>query len=76
MPESKNNFVVHGLSGTFSDIDTFLRRGNKTFLRKICAKPSIPDSKEQVAVNKRFAEYIRYARAVIKDPVVKAFRQQ
>jgi hypothetical protein len=72
MPESKNNFIVDGLSGTFAGIGTFHRRGRKTFLRKIRAKPSVPDSKEQVAVKKRFAEYIRYAKAAIKDPDIKA----
>jgi hypothetical protein len=71
MPESRNNFVVHGLSGTFAGISTFHIRGRKTFLRKIRAKPSVPDSKEQVAVKKRFAEYIRYAKAAIKDPDIK-----
>jgi hypothetical protein len=72
MPESKNNFIVHGLTGTFAGIGTFHIRGRKTFLRKIRAKPSVPDSKEQVAVKKRFAEYIRYAKAAIKDPDLKA----
>ena len=72
MPESRNNFVVHGLSGTFAGISTFHIRGRKTFLRKIRAKPSVPDSKEQVAVKKRFAEYIKYAKAAIKDPDIKA----
>ena len=72
MPESKNNFVVHGLSGTFAGIGTFHIRGRKTFLRKIRAKPSVPDSKEQIAVKKRFAEYIRYAKAAIKDPDIKS----
>ena len=55
MPESKNNFVVHGLSGTFAGIGTFHNRGRKTFLRKIRAKPSVPGLKEQVAVKERFA---------------------
>ena len=50
MPESKNNFVVHGLSGTFAGMGTFHIRGKKTFLRKIRAKPSVPDSEEQAAV--------------------------
>jgi len=72
MPESKDNFVVHGLSGTFAGIGTFHKRGGKTFLRKIRAKPSVPDSKEQLAVKKRFAEYIKYAKAAIKDPEIKA----
>ena len=34
MPESKNNFVVDGLSGTFAGIGTFHRRGGKTFLQE------------------------------------------
>ena len=72
MPESKDNFVVHGLSGTFAGIGTFHIRGRKTFLRKIRAKPSVPDSKEQIAVKRRFAEYIKYAKAAIKDPDIKA----
>ncbi len=72
MPESRNNFVVRGLSGTFAGIGTFHTRGNKTFLRKIRAKSSVPDSKVQVEVKKRFAECIRYAKAAIKDPVIKA----
>ena len=72
MPESKDNFIVAGLSGTFAGIGTFHKRGRKTFLRKIRAKPSVPDSKEQVAVKKRFAEYIKYAKAAIKDPEIKA----
>jgi hypothetical protein len=72
MPESRNNFVVHGLSGTFAGIGTFYIRGGKTFLRKIRAKPSVPDSKEQVAVKKRFADCIQYAKAAIKDPAIKA----
>ena len=72
MPESKDNFIVHGLSGTFAGIGTFHKRGGKTFLRKIRAKPSVPDSKQQVAVKKRFAEYIQYAKAAIKDPDIKA----
>ena len=72
MPESKNNFIVDGLSGTFAGIGTFHRRGRKTFLRKIRAKPSVPDSKEQLAIKKRFAEYIKYAKAAIKDPEIKA----
>ena len=72
MPESRNNFVVAGLTGTFAGIGTFYIRGRKTFLRKIRAKPSVPDSKEQVAVKKRFAECIRYAKAAIKDPETKA----
>lgn len=72
MPESKGNFIVYGLTGTFSGIGTFHRRGNKTFLRKIRAKPSVPDSKKQVAVKQRFAQCIQYAKAAIKDPVIKA----
>ena len=72
MPESRNNFVVQGLSGTFAGIGTFHTRGRKTFLRKIRAKSSVPDSEEQIAVKKRFAEYIRYAKAAIKDPEIKA----
>ncbi len=72
MPESKDNFVVAGLSGTFAGIGTFHKRGGKTFLRKIRAKPSVPDSKEQLAIKKRFAEYIKYAKAAIKDPEIKA----
>jgi hypothetical protein len=72
MPESRNNFIVHGLSGTFAGIGTFHIRGRKTFLRKIRAKPSVPDSTEQIAVKKRFAEYIWYAKAAIKDPDIKA----
>jgi hypothetical protein len=72
MPESKGNFIVHGLTGTFPGIGTFHRRGNKTFLRKIRAKPSVPDSDKQSAVKQRFAQCIKYARAAIKDPVIKA----
>ena len=72
MPESKNNFTTYGLTGTFSGIGTFYRRGGKTHLRKIRAKPSVPDSKEQIAVKQRFAECIRYAKAAIKDPAIKA----
>ena len=72
MPESKNNFVVQDLTGTFAGIGTFHNRGRKTFLRKIRAKPSVPDSKEQIAVKKRFAEYVQYAKAAIKDPDIKA----
>jgi len=72
MPESRNNFIVHDLSGTFAGIGTFHIRGRKTFLRKIRAKPSVPDSKEQIAVKKRFAEYIWYAKITIKDPAIKA----
>ena len=72
MPESKDNFVVAGLSGTLAGIGTFHKRGRKTFLRKIRAKPSVPDSKEQLAIKKRFAEYIKYAKAAIKDPEIKA----
>jgi hypothetical protein len=72
MPESRNNFIVHGLTGTFEGIGTFHTRGRKTFLRKLRAKPSVPDSKEQVAVKKRFAEYIKYAKTAIKDPEIKA----
>jgi hypothetical protein len=72
MPESKDNFIVHGLSGTFAGIGTFHKRGRKTFLRKIRAKPSVPDSKEQMAVKKRFAECVQYAKAAIKDPAIKA----
>ncbi len=72
MPESKDNFIVAGLSGTFAGIGTFHKRGRKTFLRKIRAKPSVPDSQEQVAVKKRFAEYIKYAKTAIKDPDIKA----
>jgi hypothetical protein len=72
MAESRDNFIVHGLTGTFAGIGTFHKRGRKTFLRKIRAKPSVPDSKEQMAVKKRFAEYIKYAKAAIKDPDIKA----
>jgi len=72
MPESRNNFVVHGLSGTIAEIGTFHIRGRKTFLRKIRAKPAVPDSIQQVAIKKRFAEYIKYAKAAIKDPDIKA----
>jgi len=72
MPESKNNFVVEGLTGTFAGIGTFHRRGGKTFLRKIRAKPAVPDSEKQLAVKKRFAGFIQYAKAAIKDPVIKA----
>ena len=72
MPESKDNFIVQGLSGTLARIGTFHKRGRKTFLRKIRAKPSVPVSKEQVAVKIRFAEYIKYAKAAIKDPDIKA----
>jgi hypothetical protein len=72
MPQSKNNFATHGLSGTFPGIGTFYIRAGKTFLRKIRAKPSVPDSEEQVAVKKRFAGCIKYAKAAIKDPVIKA----
>jgi hypothetical protein len=72
MPESKNNFVVDGLSGTFAGIGTFHRRGGKTFLRKIRAKPTVPDSEKQLAVKKRFAGFIQYAKAAIKDPAIKA----
>ena len=72
MPESKDNFIVHGLTGTFAGLGTFHKRGGKTFLRKIRAKPSVPDSKEQAAIKKRFAEYIQYAKAAIKDPDIKA----
>jgi hypothetical protein len=32
----------------------------------------MPDSKEQVAVKKRFAWCVKYAKAAIKDPVIKA----
>ena len=49
MPESRNNFIVHGPSGTFAGIGTFHIRGRKTFLRKIRAKPSVSET------------YIRYA---------------
>ena len=72
MPESKENFIVQGFTGTFAGLGTFHKRGGKTFLRKIRAKPSIPDSKEQAAIKKRFAEYIKYAKAAIKDPEIKA----
>jgi hypothetical protein len=72
MPESKDNFIVQGFSGTLAKLGTFHRRGGKTFLRKIRAKPSVPDSKEQTAIKKRFAEYIKYAKAAIKDPEIKA----
>ena len=68
MPESGNNVIVHGPSGTFAGLGTFHIWGRKTFLRKIRAKPSVPDSKEQVAVKKRFAECVKYAKAAIKDP--------
>ncbi len=72
MPESRNNFIVDGLSGTFAGIGTFHKRGRKTFRRKIPAKPSVTDTKEQLAIKKRFAEYIKYAKAAIKDPEIKA----
>jgi hypothetical protein len=72
MAEYKNNFATYSLSGTFAGIGTFHNRGGKTFLRKIRAKPSVPDSEKQTAVKKRFAECIQYAKAAIKDPTVKA----
>jgi hypothetical protein len=72
MPESKDNFIVKGLSGTFAGIGTFHVRGHKTFLRKIRAKSSVPDSEKQAAIKKRFAGYIRYAKSAIKNPNIKA----
>ena len=71
MPEFRNNFVVHSLSGTFAGLGIFHIRGRKTFLRKIRAKPSLSDSKEQIG-KERFAEYVRYAKAAIKVPDIKA----
>jgi hypothetical protein len=72
MPQSKNNFIVHGLSGTFEGIGTFYTRAGKTFLRKNSAERSVPDSAKQSANKQRFAEYTKYAKAAIKDPVIKA----
>lgn len=69
---TKNKLATHGLSGTFPGIGTFHVRAGKTFLRKIRAKPIVPDSKEQVAVKERFAWCLKYPKAAIKDPVIKA----
>jgi hypothetical protein len=72
MPESKDNMVVHGLSGNFAGMCVFHTRAGKTFMRKIPAKPSVPGSEEQKAARKRFAACQKYAKAANKDPLLKA----
>jgi hypothetical protein len=73
MPQSKRNFIIHGLSCTFPGIGHFHRRGAKTFLRKIRAKPPVPDSEKTDAVKILYAaSNILYH---LTDPLLSACAQ-
>jgi hypothetical protein len=72
MAESKDNYVIKGLSGNVGKLLTFRQRAGKTVISKFPRPSSIPPTDKLRSNRANFATCIAYAKAAIKDPAVKA----
>jgi hypothetical protein len=71
MSISKNNDVIHGMSGKFGDMIVFRQRSGKTIGARAPGEINAPASAKQQAVRERFQRAILYGKTVIADPLSK-----
>jgi len=74
MARSNNNPLTKGASGTIADLLTFrTRRSGRVVMSAKRGESSVPPTAEQLAVQRRFKRGVIYAKAVLKDPTLKAY---
>jgi hypothetical protein len=71
MSISKNNDVIHGMSGKFGDMIVFRQRSGKTIASRAPGEVTGEPSANQQAHRQRFQRAILYGRTAIADPLVK-----
>lgn len=71
MAVQRNNFLMHGTSGSFSRQITFKQYNGKTVVAHYPDMSKVIYSKAQLAERIRFKLAVAYARSVIADPVKK-----
>lgn len=76
MAKSTDNILLKEASGTIADMLTLTKkRSGAIILGKKRRASSVPPSEEQLEIQRRFKRAMQYAKAAIKDPVVKAAYQ-
>lgn len=71
MAESKDNVVIHGLSGKFAGVIVFRQRAGKTIAAKAPVARGSQGTPGQQAINKKFQQAVLYGKAVNADPPTK-----
>jgi hypothetical protein len=71
MAESKNNIVIHGLSGKLGDILVFRQVAGRTIASKAPVASSAEPSAAQQAIRDKFQRAAVYGRTVVADPALK-----
>jgi hypothetical protein len=72
MAESKNNYVMFGMSGKLGKLLIFRQRGGKTFATAIPTR-SNAFTEEQLAIQSKFKEAASWARGILKNPEDRKF---
>lgn len=71
--KQERNVIMHGASGNFMDQIVFRNRAGKTVL---CAPPLLDEDREptteQLAIQEKFREAVRYAKGAVKNEAIKA----
>ena len=72
MAESKNNYVMFGMSGKLGKLLIFRQRGGKTFAMAVPNRTSA-FSEEQLEVQSKFKEAATWARGILLNPENRKF---
>lgn len=73
--KQKNNSIMRGISGALGKELIFRQRAGQTIVSLPPAPRADAPTEKQMAVRDRFRKAVRYARAVIADPTLKAIYQ-
>jgi hypothetical protein len=72
MAESKNNYVMFGMSGKLGKLLVFRQRAGKTFAMAVPTRTSA-FTEEQLEIQSKFKEAAAWARGILKDPENRKF---
>lgn len=73
MARNKTNMLVDGFGGKVGDQLVLRTRGGRTYLGKMpTINPLLKVTEKQDIIRLKFGDAIRYAKAVVSDPVIKA----
>ena len=72
MAESKNNYVMFGMSGKLGKLLIFRQRGGKTFATAVPTRTGA-FTEEQLEIQSKFKEAAAWARGILKSPEDRKF---
>jgi len=72
MAESKNNYVMFGMSGKLGKLLVFRQRGGKTFAMAVPNRTAA-FTEEQLEIQSKFKEAASWARGILKNPEERKF---